>query len=99
MTNWAVAIVCPGRGAARNEVERCTADPGPPQTETVPGLQRIIALCFMLRCARDTSGAPTCGCTKSRLGQFPLFRIDINNGNCNFNVFGLRGPYHPHMSP
>jgi len=43
--------------------------------------------------------APTRGCTKSRLGQFPLFRIDINKGNCNFNVFGLRGPYHPHMSP
>src|SRR5262249_53734234 len=42
--------------------------------------------------------APTCGCTKSRLGQFPLFRIDINNGNCNSNVFGHRGPYHPHMS-
>ncbi len=26
---------CPGCGAARNEVERCTADPGPPQTRTV----------------------------------------------------------------
>src|SRR5215831_7142850 len=36
------------------KVERCTADPGPPRTGTVPGLQRIIALCFMLRCARDT---------------------------------------------
>jgi hypothetical protein len=36
MTNGTVGIVCPGRGAARNEVERCAADPGPPQTETVP---------------------------------------------------------------
>jgi hypothetical protein len=35
--------------------ERCTADPGPPQTETVPGLQRT-ASCFALalRSARDT---------------------------------------------
>jgi|SRR5215472_3933054 len=44
-------------------------------------------------------GAPTCGCTKSRLGQFPLFRIDINNGNCNSNVFGLRGPFTPICHP
>src|SRR5262245_38865173 len=36
---------CPGCGAARNEVERCTADPGPPQIETVPGLQRITSCC------------------------------------------------------
>ena len=43
--------------------------------------------------------APTCGCTKSRLGQFPLFRIDINNGNCNSNVFGLRGPFTPICHP
>src|SRR4029453_19292259 len=34
-------LSCPGRGAARNVVERCTADPGPPRTGTVPGLQRI----------------------------------------------------------
>jgi len=33
--NASEAIACPGRGAARNEVERCTADPGPPQTGTV----------------------------------------------------------------
>src|SRR5262245_11976504 len=32
-------------------------------------------------------------------GAISLFPIDINNGNCNSNVFGLRGPYHPHMSP
>jgi hypothetical protein len=44
--------------------KRCVADPGPPRTETVPGLQRIIALRFMLRCARDTRDGPTCGCTK-----------------------------------
>src|SRR6266446_4967531 len=37
-------LTCPGRGAARNEVERCTADPGPPQTVTVPGLQRTTSL-------------------------------------------------------
>jgi hypothetical protein len=64
VTNASDAIACPGRGAARNEVERCTADPGPPQTGTVPGLQRIIALCFMLRCARDRHEGPTCGCAK-----------------------------------
>src|SRR6266487_2799729 len=34
--------------------KRCIADPRPPQTGPVPGLQRIIALRFMLRCARDT---------------------------------------------
>src|SRR5438034_10666846 len=48
------APTCPGCGAARNKVERCTADPGPPRTAEVPGLQRIIPLRFMLRCARDT---------------------------------------------
>ena len=37
--------------------KRCIADPGPPQTGTVPGLQRIIALRFMLRSARDTGVA------------------------------------------
>jgi hypothetical protein len=30
---------CPGCGAARNEVERCAADPGPPRTLTIPGLR------------------------------------------------------------
>ena len=34
--------------------KRCTADPGPPQPLTIPGLQRIIPLRFMLRSARDT---------------------------------------------
>jgi hypothetical protein len=33
---------------------RCTADPGPPRTVTVPGLQRSIWLRFVLRRARDT---------------------------------------------
>ena len=52
---------CPGRGAARNEVERCTADPGPrlvaeKEVTGVPGLRRIIPLRSMLRRARDTSG-------------------------------------------
>src|SRR5947199_2164077 len=31
-----------------------TYNPGPPQTVTVPGLQRITSLRFVLRCARDT---------------------------------------------
>jgi hypothetical protein len=30
-------------------VERCIADPGPPQTGTVPGLQRTVTLRFTLR--------------------------------------------------
>src|SRR5262245_4453713 len=40
----------------RCSAKRCTADPGPPEARcvTVPGLQRIIPLRFMLRCARDT---------------------------------------------
>ncbi len=37
-----------------NRIELIAHDPGPPQTGTVPGLQRIIALRSMLRCARDT---------------------------------------------
>ena len=48
--------------------------------------------------ARSARNA-TRGCAKSRLGQFPLFRIDINNGNCNSNVLGLRGLYHPICHP
>jgi len=35
-------------------VERCTAKPGPPQTATIPGLQRTTSLRFVLRCTRDT---------------------------------------------
>src|SRR5438552_6934772 len=50
---------CPGCGAARNEVERCTADPGPPRTVTIPGLHRTTSLCFVLRCARDTLSWPS----------------------------------------
>src|SRR6516165_3664799 len=38
----------------RCSAKRCTADPGPPQTVTVPGLQRTTSLRFVLRCARDT---------------------------------------------
>jgi hypothetical protein len=40
--------------------KRCTADPGPPNIKLVkvPGLQRIIPLRFLLRCARDTQEAP-----------------------------------------
>src|SRR5215471_16817712 len=40
-----VCIVCPGCDAARAPAKRCIADPGPPQTETVPGLQRTTSCC------------------------------------------------------
>ena len=53
---------CPGCGAARNDVERCTADPGPPRTETVPGLQRTTPLRLALRRARDT--LPSCNAVR-----------------------------------
>ena len=36
------ACACPGCGAAR---QRCTADPGPSRTETIPGLRRITSRC------------------------------------------------------
>src|SRR3981189_2032756 len=38
----------------RCSAKRCAADPGPSRTVTVPGLQRITSLRFVLRCARDT---------------------------------------------
>ena len=41
--------------ASRASAERCSADPGPPQTETVPGLQRTATLRVALRRARDTA--------------------------------------------
>jgi hypothetical protein len=36
--------------------ERCTADPGPPNSEfvAIPGLQRTVTLRVTLRCARET---------------------------------------------
>src|SRR5258708_14610646 len=40
-----VGIVCPGCDAARAPAKRCVADPGPPRTETVPGLQRTTSCC------------------------------------------------------
>src|SRR5258708_1760796 len=69
------AIVCPGRGAARSRAERCTADPGPPRTGTVPGLQRTTSCCAApgTRERRDPAfvhdrfgprEGPTCGCAK-----------------------------------
>jgi hypothetical protein len=54
MTNGPVGIVCPGCDAARAAAKRCIADPGPPQTAAVPGLQRTVTLRFTLRRARDT---------------------------------------------
>src|SRR6266508_3101558 len=38
-TRWSEAS-CPGCGAARAPAKQCTADPGPPRTVTIPGLQR-----------------------------------------------------------
>jgi hypothetical protein len=127
--------------------KRCVADPGPPRTETVPGLQRTTSCCaapgtrerrafwrneakchFAIRSSPRKRGpiitaggygsrlsarfrgrrpgrqelaprgAATCGCTKSKPGQFSLFRIDINNENCNSNVSG-QAHVTPHMSP
>ena len=49
-------IACPGCDAARAAAKRCIADPGPPRTGTVPGLQRTTRLRLALRCARDTKG-------------------------------------------
>jgi len=60
---------------------------------------------FVLRCARDTSEGPTCGCAKSRLGWFPCFRPVIYRDLCNSNVSGRREPnllpkmYHPICHP
>src|SRR5260370_29192559 len=39
--------------ASRASAERCSADPGPPQTETVPGLQRTATLRVAPHRARD----------------------------------------------
>ena len=94
---YEATIVCPGRGAARNEVEPQarsrasstrygTADPGPPQTGTVPGLQRIVTLRFTLR-PGHVSG-PTCGCAKRPPAQFHCFRPVIYNEFCNSHVSG-----------
>src|SRR5262249_31725307 len=77
------ASACPGRGAARNEVEPQarlrasstrygTADPGSPQTETVPGLQRTTSCCAapgtQERAATQhlcaAAWRATCGCEK-----------------------------------
>jgi hypothetical protein len=44
-TNASDAIACPGCDAARATAKRCIADPGPPQTGTVPGLQRTTSCC------------------------------------------------------
>src|SRR5437870_1310953 len=53
-------VACPGCGAARAAAKRCTADPGSPRTETVPGLQRTTRLRLALRCARDTLAQRSC---------------------------------------
>src|SRR5262245_56238778 len=54
-------VACPGCSAAlRNEVWRCTVDPGPSRTATIPGLQRTTRLRLALRCARDTLAQQSC---------------------------------------
>src|SRR5262249_34783755 len=73
-TNAPHALAGPGPGAARNEVERRPADPGPPRTRTVPVLQRTTSCCAApgTRERRDpafvrdrwVSEQPTCGCRK-----------------------------------
>jgi hypothetical protein len=45
---------CPGCGAARNEVERCAADPGPPTDRDDPGSAAHHFASLVLRCTRDT---------------------------------------------
>jgi hypothetical protein len=51
------------------------------------------------------SEAPTYGCAKSGLGQFPCFGVVLYNGNCNSNVSAPPRPkcvapnVTPHMSP
>src|SRR5438876_828313 len=45
---------CPGCGAARNEVERCAADPGPPRTVTIHA-SRACPTCSHL--SADASGS------------------------------------------
>jgi hypothetical protein len=60
---------CPGCGAARNEVERCAADPGPPRTVTIPGLQRTTSL--RLCCAAPGTRSKLSPYTPSR-GTTPI---------------------------
>src|SRR6516162_10997851 len=89
-----VGIVCPGCDAARAPAKRI-ADPGPPQTETVPGLQRTVTLRFTLRCA-GTREAPTCGCAKRPWRRCPCFRRVIYRERCNCNVSSVSAAFaHP----
>jgi hypothetical protein len=78
-------LACPGWDAARSEVERCIADPGPPQARTVPGLQRTA-----VRCAapgtREREG-PTCGCKKMARRRGPCFRPVIYRELCNCSAW------------
>src|SRR4029453_2768977 len=70
---------CPGCGAARNEVERCAADPGPQQKRSMkrsrvcsaPQRNQVYADCVnlpaLLRCARDTRAFRRTGTSHHRL--------------------------------
>ena len=62
--------------AQRFSAERCTADPGPPRTGTVPGLHRTATLRFALRCARDTRFEIGMSTTLEKLSPW-LFTIGL----------------------
>ena len=68
-----------------------------------PGNDRVDGTRAPFSFARSARNA-TRGCAKWRPGQFPLFRIDSNNENCNSNVSDRRGPCvtplcHPDVPP
>src|SRR5262249_33903875 len=76
---------CSGCGAARNEVERCAADPGPPQIGAIPGLQRTTSCCaapgtrwWVSAYALDltSSGATSEEATAMDTKAFPVTRTD-----------------------
>src|SRR5882724_6856374 len=73
-------IACPGCDAARAAAKRCIADPGPPRTGTVPGLQRTTRLRLALRCARDTKGDQV----RSLVPQCRSPAFWPNEPNCDF---------------
>jgi hypothetical protein len=85
-------LACPGWDAARSEVERCIADPGPPQAGTVPGLQRTatqssvrrLRKLICVRCAapgtRERENQPA-GVRKWRGGGVPVSGL-LFTGSC-----------------
>src|SRR5436190_5676914 len=76
-----------------SESEWCIADPGPPQTGTVPGLQRTAARCAAPG-TREREG-PTCGCRKMARRRAPCFRPVLYRELCNCSAwcgYGNRNP-------